>query len=321
MTDTTPAVSVVVPCYKVTEYVAGALDSVRAQRFRNFETILVNDACPDTDNLERVLAPYRGEIVYIKQEHGGLAAARNTAIRAARAPIVALLDPDDVWEPDYLEVQTALLQSHPEVDVVYPDAVIFGDTRWKGDKFSDHFPLSADVTFEKLVSEKCIVFGPAAIRRNALLRVGLYDAAVAIAEDRDLWLRMARAGARFLFNPKAVYRYRIREGSLSSAGLVLNRAVLSIHERILNSWDLTKEERQCLHAAIGQRKGEIDLILGKEALYAGNYDEASRKLKAADRVMAGHPKLRCAVLVLQVWPGLLSAYIHWRYPTKSSYIR
>jgi glycosyltransferase involved in cell wall biosynthesis len=109
MTDTTPAVSVVTPCYKVTEYVAGALDSLRAQTFRNFETILVNDGCPDTDNLERVLAPYRREIIYFKQEHGGLSVARNTAIRAARAPIIALLDPDDAWERGYLEAQTALL--------------------------------------------------------------------------------------------------------------------------------------------------------------------------------------------------------------------
>jgi glycosyltransferase involved in cell wall biosynthesis len=86
MTDTEPAVSVIVPCYRVTEYIREALDSLRAQTFRNFETIVINDGCPDTANLERALEPYRGEIVYIKQENTGLSGARNSGIKAARAP-------------------------------------------------------------------------------------------------------------------------------------------------------------------------------------------------------------------------------------------
>jgi glycosyltransferase involved in cell wall biosynthesis len=317
-----PAVSIIVPCYKVTAYVADALDSIRAQTFRNFETIVVNDGCPDTEGLERVLAPYSSEIVYIRQENRGVASARNAAIRAARAPIVALLDPDDVWEPDYLEAQIALLQSHPEVDVVYSDAVMFGDTRWQGDKFSDHFPLSADVTFENLVSERCIVFGPAAIRRDALLRVGLYDTAAGIAEDRDLCIRMVKAGSKFLLNPKPVYRYRLmRPGSISSDSVVLGQSVLRAYQKVLNSCALTSEEWQWVDAAIRRKTAEIDLMLGKKALYAGDYREASRRLKAASRVIHGNYKLRAAIFMVQVWPGLLSAYIHRRYPTESSYVR
>jgi len=71
--DHSPAVSVIVPAYNVTRYIGDALDSLRAQTFRNFETIVVNDGCPDSANLERVLEPYRGEIVYIRQENQGLA--------------------------------------------------------------------------------------------------------------------------------------------------------------------------------------------------------------------------------------------------------
>src|ERR1700692_783320 len=114
--DHSPAVSVIVPAYKVTDFIAKTLDSLRSQTFRDFETIVVNDGCPDSENLERVLEPYRGEIVYIRQENQGLAGARNTAIKAARAPLVGLLDSDDAWEPDYLEVQTKFLAEHPQVD-------------------------------------------------------------------------------------------------------------------------------------------------------------------------------------------------------------
>ena len=81
MTDTPPAVSVIVPCYRVTEYVSEALDSLRAQTFRNFETIVVNDGCPDIAALERALEPYRSEIVYIKQENTGAGRRGNRGIR------------------------------------------------------------------------------------------------------------------------------------------------------------------------------------------------------------------------------------------------
>jgi glycosyltransferase involved in cell wall biosynthesis len=123
----TPAVSVVIPCYKATEFISLALDSLRQQTFRNFETIVVNDACPDSANLERVLEPYRSEIVYLRLDvNQGPSTARNTGIRAAKAPLVAMLDSDDTWEPDYLEVQTAFLAAHPEIDVVYPNAEFIG---------------------------------------------------------------------------------------------------------------------------------------------------------------------------------------------------
>jgi glycosyltransferase involved in cell wall biosynthesis len=109
-----PAVSVVIPCYKVTAFIADALDSARAQTFRNFETIVVNDGCPDTANFERALAPYQDEIRYIKQENRGVGGALNTGILAARAPLIALLSGDDIWKPNYLEYQVDYLEKHPE---------------------------------------------------------------------------------------------------------------------------------------------------------------------------------------------------------------
>src|SRR5262249_53899875 len=90
-----PAVSVIIPAYRVTQYIVGALDSVLAQTFTDYETIVINDGCPETAALERVLEPYRDRIIYFKQENRGPAAARNTGIRAARAPLIALLDADD----------------------------------------------------------------------------------------------------------------------------------------------------------------------------------------------------------------------------------
>jgi glycosyltransferase involved in cell wall biosynthesis len=316
-----PAFSVALPCYKVSRYVGEALESVRAQTFRDFETIVVNDGCPDTENLEQALAPYRAEIIYIRQQNQGVAAARNAAVLAARAPFVAMLDPDDAWTSDYLETLAALLQEHPDVDVVYPNPVIFGDSPWAGRTLGDFFPLSAEVTFNNLISEECFVLGAAAIRREAALRVGLYDPEFHIGEDRDLWLRMAKSGSKFRMNPSPVYRYRLRATSLTADSVSTLRASAAVYSKLLKTWALTEEERRVAEAAIRKCHGAIDLVLGKDALYEGRYAAALEKLRCARHTFTGNRKLRIAIFLLRIWPQLLSALVHWRYPDKTSYVR
>src|SRR6185436_15700253 len=102
-----PAVSIVIPAYNCAAYLDHTLRSIWAQTFRDYEVIVVNDGSPDTEALEAVLRPYRDRVVYLRQENRGASAARNTGIRASQAPLVAFLDADDAWEPEYLELQTA----------------------------------------------------------------------------------------------------------------------------------------------------------------------------------------------------------------------
>jgi glycosyltransferase involved in cell wall biosynthesis len=321
MTDTQPAVSVIVPCYRVTEYVPEALDSLRAQTFRNFETIVINDGCPDTANLERALEPYRSEIVYIKQENAGLAGARNRGITAARSSLVALLDADDVWEPDYLAVQTGILRARPEIDVLSPNAVYFGAGAgsWSGRKFMDMFPRVDEPTFQDILSGRCFVFVGVAARREALMRVGLFDSELRAAEDLDLWLRLAKAGAKLNCHSQPLVRYRIREGSLSDDRIALARAAIRVYRKLLDANHVVEEESREIQNAIRIQDAMIDLRLGRKALYAGNRDEALRRLARANEALNNH-KLRAAIFMLRVWPGLLYSYIHRRYPTERSFL-
>src|SRR5262245_48281148 len=100
-----PAVSVVIPAYNCADFIAETLDSVFSQTFDNYEVIVINDGSPDTESLERVLAPFQDRIVYLKQDNQGPSGARNSAIRHARSAYVAMLDSDDIWLPDYLAEQ------------------------------------------------------------------------------------------------------------------------------------------------------------------------------------------------------------------------
>src|SRR5579871_5140104 len=118
MVSQTPKVSVIIPVYNVTRYIGETLNSLRSQTFRDFETILVNDGCPDTENLEKALLPWRGEVLYLKSgKWASVSTSRNTGIQASRGEYIALLDGDDIWEPDYLKVQTSLLDANPDIDV------------------------------------------------------------------------------------------------------------------------------------------------------------------------------------------------------------
>jgi glycosyltransferase involved in cell wall biosynthesis len=119
-----PLVSVVVPFLDVAPYLAEAIESVRAQTYRNWELLLCDDGGTDgsAEIARRYAALEPGRIRHLTHEgraHLGASAARNLGLRHARGELIALLDGDDVWLPNKLADQIALLAAHPEADAVY----------------------------------------------------------------------------------------------------------------------------------------------------------------------------------------------------------
>src|ERR1700722_13509 len=251
MSDATPLVSVIIPCYNATAYISDALNSLRAQVFRNFETILVNDGCPDTENLERVLEPYRNEIRYLKSGRwASISGSRNTGILASGARYIALLDADDKWELDYLQVQVGILEQDPSIDLVYPDARYFGDGgSWIGKTFMEMNPSKGEVTMEKLISREVSVFISVTARRESLIRAGLFDPQVRGGEDWDLWMRVLRTGGKITYHRRPVARYRLRQGSMSADKLDLLRNGLSVCQKYLNLPEISEQERRWFEAS------------------------------------------------------------------------
>jgi glycosyltransferase involved in cell wall biosynthesis len=314
-----PAVSVIIPAYNVTPFIADALDSLRAQTFRDFETIVVNDGCPDSANLERVLEPYRGEIVYIRQENQGVAAARNTALRAARAPLVALLDPDDMWEPEYLEVQTGVLASSPEAGIACANVTFVGETRFEGQTFLDMFPDRGEINFCRLLSQQCRIFSSVTARRDLILRAGSFDATLRSAEDLHLWLRLAHLGTRFIRTHRPLIRYRSRPNSLSTDPTRIGPDVLRMYRNLSETLDLNEPDRACLEDAMRREEASLDFYLGKKALYAGRNQEAQERLGRANRVLRSR-KVAFGLVALRIAPGLLHKLVRWRNPTEYRFL-
>lgn len=319
MSSETPLVSVVIPCFNATEYIGETLDSLRGQMFRNFETIVVNDGCPDTEALERVLEPYRNEIRYLKTARAGVSAARNTGILASSARYIALLDADDKWEPDYLQVQVGILEKDSTIDLVYPDARYFGNSPLAGKTFMEVNPSTGDATMERLIMRDAAVFIGVTAKREVLIRAGLFDPQFHGVEDWDLWMRVCRTGAKITYHRQVLASYRLRPGSASDDRVALIRKSLSVCEKHMNLPELGEQERPWFEATQKKHYAMMNLLLGKQAIYRGSRSEALDLLSKANDVIKNR-RVSIAILALRLAPHALFAYVHWKYPTEHAYL-
>jgi glycosyltransferase involved in cell wall biosynthesis len=307
-----PLVSVIIPAYRAAHLIAATLDSLLAQTFTDYEIILVNDGSPDTETLEKVLAAYRDRILYFRQENQGAAAARNTGIRAARGKYIAPLDADDLWAPDHLEAQLAVLEADPSIDMVYADARIFGDVPEAGKTVMELCPSAGKVTFERLVTRQCTVHLCVSLcRRESLLRAGLFDAALQRGEDIDMWLRLASLGGRIVYQRRVLGHYRRHPGSNSADAVVTINGFLAALDKAARDPHLTSAQKELVEQQCLIERANIELHQGKEALLAGDFAEATEHLTRANQP-EGSLKLTGILILLRLAPGLVRALYRWR---------
>jgi glycosyltransferase involved in cell wall biosynthesis len=119
----TPSVSIVAPFLNTENYIAQAIESVLSQTYEQWELLLVDDGSSDasTEIARRFAEQHPGKVHYLEHdEHRnlGASASRNFGWRHSRSPYIAYLDADDVWLPEKLERQVALLDAHPDAGMV-----------------------------------------------------------------------------------------------------------------------------------------------------------------------------------------------------------
>src|SRR5262245_33247361 len=258
-----PSVSVIMPAYKIARFIGESVGSVLNQTYKDYEVIVINDGSPDTEEMERVLAPYMERIVYIKQQNQGAGAARNAGLKAARGKYVAFLDGDDVWFPNHLQDQVGLIESG-SYDLVYADAIIFGELESPFKTCMEANPSEGEVTFESLLAGRVSPITSSVVaRRDHVLEVGCFDESLRNAQDFDLWLRLAkRDGARMTFQRTIVAKHRIYPGSLASDETRSLEAEVRVLTKMSQRPDLTESERATIDRTIPQRRAVIEVWRG-----------------------------------------------------------
>ena len=203
-------VSVVIATYNRAYIIRDALESVLGQTYRDFEILIVDDG--SSDNTHEIVESFRSDkIRFIRHDDNrGVSAAWNTAIREAKGSLIAFLDSDDVWRPNYLERQVKFFSTHPEVAVVFCDTEIrgvsptipslisvmgaFRELVQANPKVVEHV-FSAREMYLCLLEEVPIKPTAAVVRREMFDRVGLFDEAWPSGTDWDMFFRISRVAS------------------------------------------------------------------------------------------------------------------------------
>lgn len=189
-----PSLSVAMSVYNGERFLAAAIDSVLAQTWRDFEFLILDDG--STDGTARILADAAAgdpRIRVIARENCGLIASLNELVEAARAPIIARMDADDICEQDRFARQLAFLADHPEIGVVGTATHDIDEAGrpWTGQ--SAPFEADHDAIVARLVhGGTSLCHSATMFRRAVVVAAGGYRPAFRHCEDLDLWLRLSR---------------------------------------------------------------------------------------------------------------------------------
>lgn len=230
-------VSICVPAYRADRFLAATLESVRRQTHPQWELIVVEDG--SQDRTREIVAAFNLTVTqpvrYLRHERNrGLPVARNTGIAAARHPWVALLDSDDLWQPHHLASLAARAQAGA-VDLVHSGSVLFATdpaqplgVRAPSPEMLADFPQSL-FTGEYVIQPASVL-----LRRDLWQDVGGFDPAFRYVEDRDMWLRCARAGARFAYSGEETCLYRRHPAGLSTHAAAMAEAAAAVFDKHLD---------------------------------------------------------------------------------------
>lgn len=275
--ETVPLVSVIVPAYGLAHLVGETLTSVVAQTFTNWEAIVVDDGAPDDVAGAVACFSHDPRIRLLQTDNAGLSTARNRAIAVASGDYVALLDGDDLYEPDYLARMTAVLAADPTLGFVTCDATYFGESR-VGERFSAHISQIDPISFEALLRREFNVFIASLIRRSAIDAIGGFDPTLRSAEDFDVWVRLMEAGWGAAYVNAPLSRYRRRAGSMSSQTATLLRSVAQVYakaEKRLGS----RAEARVAREMRAHVERDLACVEGEAMVLAGRRRDGLRRLR------------------------------------------
>jgi glycosyltransferase involved in cell wall biosynthesis len=211
----TPAVSVIMSCYREKEFVRAAVDSVLAQDLTNFEFIIVDDKGED-GTLACVQSYGDSRIRLIENEtNKGLAACRNIGLDNAKSEYIALMDADDLVKPNWLSSQLAEMEKDPGLAALSCDMTCFGLRPGGATCYTNSEAVATAMRLDNAMHH------PGTLLRKSLLQAAgiRYREHIRFAQDYQLWVDMLKAGLTLRGSGNCLYHYRVRNGSISTTKL------------------------------------------------------------------------------------------------------
>lgn len=272
-------VSVIIPTYNRANKIRKSIDSVLGQTYTDFELLIIDDGSSDDTKtvVESIPDP---RVKYFYQENSGACAARNNGISKAQGEYIAFQDSDDEWFPEKLQKQVAVLDSHPEADIVC---------------CKTHCTKSDGTTFESMVGvgEGIIPrnVGPFGISTQTLLvrrkvfEEYCFDVKVSRYQDLDFLLCANKKHAIYCISECLVNRYH-EENSISNHPERIYEMACYFQEK---HKDIIEDKTQRLSYFLANmliENGRYDKKYGKKAFYKKAY-EINHKPKMLVKLLLG----------------------------------
>jgi len=236
-----PLVSVVIPAYNASAYLAEAVESVLTQSHPRVEVIVVDDG--SADNTRHVVGRFRDRVKYLHQVHQGAPEARNRGLQEAGGRLVAFLDADDYLLPDSLGLQAEILAARSRLGLVHSGWRMVDE---KGLSIRDVQPWieAPSLTLKNWLLWKPVFLGSMLFRREWLERVGKFSGQLSQTDDVDLVLRMALLGCRAGWNRRVTVCRRKHAGNLTLDGAQQARDLTAAIDRFYSLPGLPRHVRR-----------------------------------------------------------------------------
>lgn len=310
-----PRISVIIPAYQAAPYISEALESVFCQTLQDFEVVVINDGSPDTPQLETALGAYRDRIRYLKESNRGVSAARNLGIQHSCGELLAFLDSDDIWMPEYLEAQVQFLDQNPGAVAAIADVIHFGELAGNSNLQKMLGPnVNQLLNFERMLRREGGQLPSATVvRRAKAIEAGLFDEQLHRGEDVEFCIRLSFSGD-IGYTKLALVKYRRHDSGVTSkqaAPRDINRNEAECLRRVGEKLPLTLAQRTLLDREIAAQKAELSMMDAYEALSRQEFDQAAEQLAQANSHYRDK-RIKLAVYALRIFPRWTARYLQTR---------
>lgn len=213
-----PRVSILLTCYNHLAYLPAAWEGIANQTYRDFEVIAIDDGSADgaREWLSNQAPDFPLELQF-NENNLGTYASLNAGLARAKGDFIAILNDDDVWMPEKLERQLALMEANPEVGLVHTDGFFIDGQgqRMEGSPLGFEFPRTetGDVLLDLIYQNK-IIASAALVRRTCFQELGGFNESYFGSGDWEMWLRIAEKW-RVGYVDEALTLYRVHGANAS----------------------------------------------------------------------------------------------------------
>lgn len=293
-----PTISVILPTRNRPEYLPAAVQSVFAQQVVPSELLVIDDA-PGSHAFETLRALSSHAKIPTRLLPGpqaGPAAARNVGLREATGELAAFLDDDDLWLPQKLEWQVHWLDRRPELGLLGTDCLRTPEPARHPAAVSRMPARVRSISLGALLRRNHLAMSGVVVRRECFEHCGGFDESLALAQDWDMWLRIAtRWQVGIVSAPLTIHRLHHRQRSADRRAM--RRFEMEVLARAMDRGDL---DRGRLRGIARRRLAWSHCRLARLLAREGERDSALRELQQALAIIPYHPTVwstltRCAL--------------------------